>query len=401
MFGDMGNTLITLEANLERGRKPKMPWKEVTKMSSRREFVEHAKQETANISQLCRQFGISRKTGYKWLKRYKKQGKEGLLDQSRKPRRSPKKTSEEIEAAILKVRDEHDAWGGRKIKRFLEDKGHKQLPNPSTITVILQRNEKISEEESKKHKPYQRFEMEEPNQLWQMDYKGYFPLAKSGYCHPLTVLDDHSRFLLGLRACENEQSQTVQANLTNIFRHYGMPDRMLMDNGSPWGNSAESPYTILTVWLIRLGIKISHGRAYHPQTQGKDERLHRTLNDELLKVSAFYDLSDCQRQFDDWRDMYNFERPHEALGMNTPSSRYRASLRPFPEGLPPILYDCKDAIRKVDVAGRISFKNHVFRVGKAFRHNPIAVHPTDVDGVYDIIFCDQKVSQISLHNGKC
>jgi len=229
MFGDMGNTLITLEANLEIGRKPKMPWKEVTKMSSRREFVEQAKQETANISQLCIQFGISRKTGYKWLNRYKKQGKDGLIDQSRKPRHSPKRTSEEIEATILKVRDEHAAWGGRKIKRFLEDKGHTQLPSPSTITVILQRNERITEEESQKHKPYQRFEMEEPNRLWQMDYKGYFPLGKSGYCHPLTVLDDHSRFLLGLRACPNEKSRTVQAQLSNIFRLYGMPDRMLMD----------------------------------------------------------------------------------------------------------------------------------------------------------------------------
>jgi hypothetical protein len=138
----------------------------------------------------------------------------------------------------------------------------------------------------------------------------------------------------------------------------------------------------------------------HPQTQGKNEQLHRTLNYELLKVS-FFDLSDCKTQFDDWRYMYNFERPHEALGMNTPSSCYRPSLRTFPEGFPPIFYDSKYDISKVDTSGRISFKNCVFRVGKAFRHNLVAVHTTDVDGVYDIIFCDQKVSYINLHMGNC
>ena len=167
----------------------------------------------------------------------------------------------------------------RKIKAYLERKEGSRMPSASTITAILKRNEQIDPAESSKHRPFQRFEMEQPNQLWQMDFKGYFALEEGGYCHPLTVLDDHSRFLLGLRACPNEAMVTVKAQLSEIFRSYGLPDRMLMDNGSPWGDDADTHHTIFTAWLIRLGVQVSHGRPYHPQTQGKDERLHRTLQD--------------------------------------------------------------------------------------------------------------------------
>ncbi len=143
---------------------------------------------------------------------------------------------------VVQVRKEHPAWGKRKIKSYLERRGHSQLPTSSTITEILRRNDQIDAEEARKHRPFQRFEMEQPNQLWQMDFKGYFALESGGYCHPLTVLDDHSRFLLGLKACRpNQTGQTVQEQLSGIFRCYGLPERMLMDNGSPWGNDADSP----------------------------------------------------------------------------------------------------------------------------------------------------------------
>jgi transposase InsO family protein len=307
----------------------------------------------------------------------------------------------ELEIAVVEVREQHPAWGGRKIKAHLKRKGHSQLPSASTITEILRRNNKIDAEEALKHKPYQRFEMEQPNQLWQMDFKGYFALEEGGYCHPLTVLDDHSRFLLGLKACPNETSQTVQEQLSGIFRCYGLPERMLMDNGSPWGDDVDSPNTILTAWLIRLGVQISHGHPYHPQTQGKDERLHRTLIDELLSRYTLTSLPHCQVHFDQWRDVYNYERPHEALDMQSPISRYQPSSRPFPEVLPPILYDTGDIIRKVDDSGKISFRNRSFRVGKAFRYNPVALRPSQRDGDYDVIYCYQKVAQISLREDNC
>jgi transposase InsO family protein len=302
---------------------------------------------------------------------------------------------------VVGVRRKHPAWGGRKIKAYLERNGHRLLPSPSTITEILRRNEQIDAEEARKHRPFQRFEMEQPNQLWQMDFKGYFALEEGGYCHPLTVLDDHSRFLLGLRACPNQTRQTVQEQLSGVFRCYGLPERMLMDNGSPWGDDADSPHTILTAWLIRLGVQISHGHPFHPQTQGKDERLHRTLQDELLSRHTLPNLTLCQVHFDRWRDEYNYERPHEALEMQSPSSRYQLSPRPFPEILPPILYDVGDIVRKVDEGGKISFRNRSFRVGKAFRYNPVALRPTWIDGNYDVFFCQLKVAQISLREDNC
>jgi transposase InsO family protein len=378
-----------------------MPWKETTTMSLRTEFILLAELEGANFSQLCRRFGISRKTGYKWRKRYREGGESGLADRSRRPHHSPRRSPAETEAAVVGVRREHPAWGGRKIKAYLKRKGQAQLPSPSTITEILRRNDQIDAEEAAKHRPFQRFEMEQPNQLWQMDFKGYFALEEGGYCHPLTVLDDHSRFLVGLKACPNEARQTVQAQLCDIFRCYGLPERMLMDNGSPWGDDAENPHTILTAWLLRLGVQISHGHPYHPQTQGKDERLHRTLQDELLSRYSLTNLPTCQVHFDRWRDVYNFERPHEALQMQSPYCRYQPSPRPFPEVLPPILYDTRDIVRKVDQAGKISFRNRSFRVGKAFRYNPVALRPTLMDGNYDIYFCHQKVAQISLREDNC
>ncbi len=375
-----------------------MPWKEVSTMCLRLEFVRLALYEDANMSELCQRFGISRKTGYKWLDRYQQQGKEALMDQSRRPHISPNRTPVEIEELVLQVRDRHPVWGGRKINSLLLRGGHTDIPHASTITGILHRNGRMDADESVKHQAYQRFEREHPNELWQMDFKGHFAMTEGGRCHPLTVLDDCSRFLLGLRACANETHETVTEQLTSIFRLYGIPDRMLMDNGSPWGSDGNNPYTRLTVWLIRLGINISHCRPYHPQTQGKDERLHRTLNAELISRRRFQDLWHCQPEFDDWRDTYNHVRPHQALDMCVPGERYQPSSRSFPETLSPILYDTGDIVRKVDVCGRISFHNRKFRVGKAFHKQPVALRPTDKDGVFQVFFCHKPVAHISFHD---
>ena len=373
-----------------------MPWKEETAMSLRGEFVEQARQEGANVSELCRGFGISRTTGYKWLRRYSQEGRAGLSDRSRRPKSSPRRTCAALEADVLQVRGEHPTWGGRKIKAHLERKGHHDLPAPSTIGAILKRRELVEPEESRKHKPYERFEREKPNELWQMDFKGHFALAGGGRCHPLTVLDDHSRFLLGLQACADETRETVQEQLAAIFRLYGLPEVMLMDNGSPWGDRAEQPFTVLVAWLMRLGIRVTHGRPYHPQTQGKDERLHRTLNEELLQRRVLHDLEESQRAFDAWRLMYNTERPHEALGLAVPAERYTPSPRAFPEALPPIVYDSGSIVRRVDEKGRISFHNRPFRVGRAFAHQPVALAPDDQDGDFVVSFCRQHIARISL-----
>ena len=376
-----------------------MPWKECSAVSCREEFVRLAQVEWAKMSELCRRFGVSRKTGYKWLGRYASTGASGLLDRSRRPRGSPARTSEAMEERVLAVRTQHPAWGGRKIRRVLLNAGHEGVPSASTITAILHRHGLIDEAASHKHKAWIRFEHPHPNDLWQMDFKGHFAMD-CDRCHPLTVLDDHSRYCVGLQACGNERTATVRERLTGVFRRYGLPRRMLMDNGSPWGSDADHPWTPLTVWLLRLGVGVSHGRPYHPQTQGKEERFHRTLKAEVLSGRTFENLPACQSAFDDWRETYNVRRPHEALELSTPITRYAVSPRSFPEALPAIEYGPGDTVRRVYDGGQITLKNREYRVGKAFRGCPVALRPTLCDGVLDVYFCTERIGWINERTGQ-
>lgn len=362
-----------------------MPWLECSPVSQREEFVALSQAQAVSMAELCRRFGVSRRTGYKWLDRFRAAGPAGLRDRSRRPQDSPRRSPPAVEEAVLAVRQAHPAWGGRKIRRVLHLPDAVAVPAASTITMILRRHGQIDEAVSRQHQPWQRFEHPQPNDLWQMDFKGHFATSQ-GRCHPLTVLDDHSRFCVGLQACPNERGPTVQQELTAIFRRYGLPRRMLMDNGAPWGNDAEHPWTPLTVWLLTLGIEVRHGRPYHPQTQGKEERFHRTLNVEVLDRQRFDDLDDCQRRFNTWRHTYNHERPHEALGLQPPAHRYVPSRWSFPESPPPLEYDAGDAVRKVQDGGRLHFGRQTFRVGQAFRGQPVAVRPTTTDGLYHVYF---------------
>ena len=299
-----------------------------------------------------------------------------------------------MERAVLAVRDKHTKWSGRKIRRRLQDLGKIGVPAPSTIVGILRRHGRLHEAEGSKHRPFQRFEHPHPNDLWQMDFKGHFGLGDGGRCHPLTVLDDHSRYVVGLRACANEQGQTVRAELIMIFRRYGLPLAMLMDNGSPWGTQDRGCYTQFSVWLMRLGIRVTHGRPYHPQTQGKDERFHRTLNEELLQLNIFSSYRGAQLSFDDFRFSYNHERPHEALKLAVPATRYASSGRDYPEQLSAIEYPDSMAVRKVCAGGWISYGGREYRFSKAFEGYPIGLGHTNVDGVLDVYFCRHRVGQI-------
>lgn len=297
-----------------------MPWSEVSRMDSRAEFTNLALVEGANVSALCRRFGISRKCGYKWLERRARGA--GFADQSRRPHSSPARTDAAIETAVLALRHSHPTWGGRKLRRRLLDLGRKRVPAASTLSGILRRHGLIDPDEALGHRAFQRFEHPMPNDLWQMDYKGHFARGR-GRCHPLTVLDDHSRFSICLAACQNERTETVREQLTARFRRYGLPLRINVDNGSPWGEGAGYRFTPLTVWLALLGIAVSHSRPYHPQTNGKDERFHRTLNADVIQGKLFADLEQCQTAFDRWRTIYNTERPHEAIGLAVPARSCR------------------------------------------------------------------------------
>lgn len=373
-----------------------MPWLEVSVMELRAEFVMLARQEGANVSALCRRFGISRKTGYKWLSRAAGEPAE-LGDRPRRPRCSPRRTPPALERAVLAVRSEHPCWGGRKIARRLADLGKAQVPAPSTVTAILRRHG-VALGQAGTAQPFQRFERQRPNELWQMDFKGHFALA-SGRCHPLTVLDDCSRFNLCLAACSDEQGLTVQAHLRTAFRRYGLPQWIITDNGAPWGNGPDTPYTPLGVWLMRLGIGLSHSRPYHPQTLGKDERFHRTLKAELLSGPPFDSLQRCQQAFDRWRLVYNCQRPHQALDMDVPAARYQSSPRPFPQTLPPIEYAPDHHVRRVQQQGWISFKGNDFKLPKAFAGYPVAILPTSAEETWNVIFASQCFATINLREG--
>src|SRR5262245_15085501 len=260
-----------------------------------------AAQEGANVKELCRRFQVSRKTFYKWRQRAGSEGKGGLSNRSRRPHESPGRTNVAVEGRVLWIRQTYPSWGARKIQRILVDEKEPDIPASSTIHRILQRHGKVDGKESSKHQPWQRFEHEAPNDLWQMDFKGWFPTVDQQRCNPLTILDDHSRYVVCLQACRNQQTETVRAELTSTFRRYGLPERMTMDNGAPWGNDAEHRYTPLTAWLILLGIRISHSRPFHPQTQGKDERFHRTLDVDLLRWHRFSNIQQVQKRFDEYR----------------------------------------------------------------------------------------------------
>jgi transposase InsO family protein len=366
-------------------------------MSLKREFVLLATNSNhCKLSHLCTRFGISRKTGYKWIKRFVDHGEDGLTDRSRCPLNSPTKTSQQMEQAVLTVRQQHPAWGGRKIKRRLENMGYQAVPAASTITAILKRGDWITQEESGKHRPFVRFQRSAPNELWQMDFKGHLPCPE-GRCHPFTLLDDCSRYAIALKACEDQTTETVKGCLTGAFQYYGLPYQMLMDNGSPWGPDEQHIYTPLTVWLIRLDILVAHSRRYHPQTLGKDEPFHKTLKAELLGESIPWRRAESQRRFNQWRMVYNCERPHEALNMEVPASLYQISQRPFKEKLEEIQYAPDDIVRKVQAGGAISLNGGEYRIPKAFRGERVALRSRpQEDGVFDVFYAKQKIAHINL-----
>jgi transposase InsO family protein len=371
-----------------------MPFKESSIVSQREELCRLALLPGANVSELGRRFGVSRPTIYKWRDRYRAEGAAGLEDRPRRPRTSPSKTSPEVEALVLGLRKD-DPWGGRKLRRMLQDKGMNPVPSGSTITEILRRHGKLNGPRAGQPRDCVRFEHPEPNDLWQMDFKGHFALGE-GRCHPLTVLDDHSRFALAIGACGDEGTKTVARWLERLFEQYGLPERILTDNGPPWGTGGPERHTLLTVWLLDLEIRVSHGRPYHPQTQGKDERFHRTLKEELLSRESFADLEAAQARFDAWRDRYNHKRPHQALDYATPASRYRSSGRKMPTRIAPPDYEPQALVRKVDERGWILFKGRRIRCSKAFRGRAVALRATATDGVFDLCYRRHVLAQVDL-----
>jgi transposase InsO family protein len=376
-----------------------MPWREVSAMDQRREFVRLALQEGVNRRELCRRFGISPDVGYKWLARWQAGDRE-LANRSRRPIVTPRRSEAMTEERVLAVRDAHPAWGARKIAHCLKRDGV-TVPVPSTVHQILRRNGRVQPTESAPPNPGHRFEKEAPNLLWQMDFKGHMPLTNGMDCHPLTMVDDHSRYVVCLKACADERRLTVQDHLTATFRRYGLPDALYTDNGSPWGDTSGVRWTGLKVWLLKLGVRVVHARPRHPQARGKNERFHRTLKAEVFAMQRFRNLPDVQRAFDAWRSMYNLERPHQGLGMDVPASRYRPSSRAMPARLPKVEYDSGEIVRTVSSTRHyVAFKGRMWKVPQAFARERLAIRPLDRDGHYGIFFASWQVASIDLTAGQ-
>ncbi|MEW6236638.1 MAG: IS481 family transposase [Candidatus Omnitrophota bacterium] len=335
-----------------------MPWQVEDIMEKRIQFVAQSFQEGVNFSELCHRFGISRTTGYLWKDRFYEAGSFTQLNKkSRRPHNTPNRTPEVIEEKVVKC---WEKWGegAKKLRPKLVKQGV-DLPW-ITIHRILKQNKKIAAKE-RSAAAVKRFERERPNELWQMDFKGDYPLPK-GRCYPLSILDDRTRFLVGAHGLDRQTREEVQPCLIETFERYGLPEAILSDHGTPWWNVNNGHgLTKLSVFLIQQGIRLYHGRIGHPQTQGKVERFHRTLN-EAVRHRGLPDSLEAWRTFlREFRTMYNEERPHEALGMVTPAERYTPSPRPYHPHPPEWEYPPGAPVTRITPSGWLTYKGcHAF-----------------------------------------
>ena len=350
-----------------------MPWLETHVLDQRIQFVVAARRPGADISALCRVFGISRKTGYKWLQRERDaHSVAALADRSRRPHRSPSRTSGQLTARVIAARQQY-GWAGEKIAWLLEQEGLRI--SPRTVDRIIQR-EGLTRRDAAHAAAPGRFERAAPNELWQMDAKGAYPVAPSGRCHPLSVLDDHSRFAVGLFALPSLATHPVQQALVQCFDRYGVPAAMLMDHGTPWWASASREgLTALSVFLLKQGIRLIFAAVRHPQTQGKVERFHRTLGERVRWHGLPTTLREFEARFAAFQREYNEVRPHEALGMRPPASRFVASPRPYIPQPRAWEYPADWTLRRVADAGTIRIANRIYFVSEALRGETVGCIP--------------------------
>lgn len=346
-----------------------MPWKVRTPMGVRKEFIERLLQGE-KMSELCHQYGISRKTGYKFKERYLTEGASGLADRSRAPRQPGTKTPEDIEKKICAVKRHHPSWGAKKLKVRLDSRyPGVYIPSVHTIHRILDRNNLVTRRLRKQRIwpfPDGLTESHKPNDVWCADFKGHFRLGDGAWCYPLTISDHYSRFLICCEGLDCISSLETQKLFEQIFRRYGLPRIIRTDNGAPFASLSVSGLSKLSVWWLRLGIQVERIAPGHPEQNGRHERMHLTLKRETTRPAA-YNILQQQERFDRFREEYNTSRPHEALKMGYPSNFYTVSERPYPERLEDLKYPLHDRIAVVSSGGQICALGHrsIF-IGKPF-----------------------------------
>lgn len=338
-----------------------MPWRASSVSELRRLFVQQVAELGRPLAAVCREHGISRKTGYKWLVRYRLAPEASLADQSRRPRASPRRTVDALERQVLDVRQEF-GWGARKIRAYLMAR-NVALPSIATVNAILRRHGQIAAPPEPQDADWQRFVRSQPNELWQCDHKGPIEVGRQKV-YPLSVLDDHSRFLLAFDPCLDLTMKTAFGVLWNAFGEFGLPEAILCDNAFGTNFTVPKTPSWFDARLIRLGVRPLHGKPYHPQTQGKIERFHGTLERELWPRVRRDELTHFAEDSRRWRtEVYNLARPHESLQDRPPAAVYRPSLRPRPDKVPDVEYPADAVLRKVTPRGEVYWNGYRIMAG--------------------------------------
>lgn len=366
-----------------------MPWKEVKPMDQKVLFIADYLREISSMTELCADYGISRKTGYKWIRRYQQQGMDGLHEQSRSPATYPTQTPYRIQQAIIELRQQFQTRPGAKKLRVLLAQRYPDevIPSKSTIYNILHRAHLV---DGRRHKrrvtPYpQPFApVRQINELWSVDYKGQFKLHNGQWCYPLTVMDHQSRYLCGCDALKGPRLKDTRAAFIRLFRQYGLPERIRSDNGVPFASTARGGLSQLSLWWIRLGILPERIEPGKPQQNGRHERMHRTLKQAATRPPSA-NMKAQQQRFDSFRTEYNEQRPHEALGQQMPASHYTPSQRPYPEHLPELHYPEYFEVRKVSSNGVVYWHNKLVYVSHLLKGEQVGLEEIN-DGLWQVYF---------------
>lgn len=378
-----------------------MPWTETSSVNERMKFIEAWRSGTWEMTELCRHFNVSRKTGYKWRARFEEQGPAGLADRSRAPRSCPHQTSPAVRELILATKRKYPSWGARKVLAHLSTRTDRRLPVESTVNELFDREglvRKRRKRQSVVHRGKPLVEAETPNEVWTADFKGQFRLGNGRYCYPLTVGDLASRYVL---ACQGQETVSVDETLPNfkrLFLEHGVPRVIVTDNGVPF--CAPSSYlglTRLNTWWIALGIEHVRTQPGCPQQNGVHERMHKTLKEEATRPAS-NSFRAQQRRFNEWRRIYNEERPHESLDYSVPAMHYRESAKPYPRRVKPPEYEEHFTVRQVASPGFFRFKNIAYHLSQHLAGQHVGLEPID-DGVWSIWFYNKLLARLDERDG--
>jgi len=373
-----------------------MPWRELKPMDQKTQFIADYLRQTLDTTELCQLYGISRKTGYKWIERYLENGPQGLEERSRRPGTCPNQTPDAIVEALIAVRQHHPSWGAKKLLPFVE-KRHPDwdLPSRSTVCDILKRRGLIPRQRRRRvigHPGKPSSLMLAPNAIWCADFKGQFKTGDGLYCYPLTVTDGYSRYLLGCQGLSSTRMIEAKPVFTRLFKEFGLPERIRSDNGVPFATNTLARLSALSAWWVRLGILPDLIEPGKPQQNGRHERMHRTLKAETTRPPAANRRAQ-QRKFNRFQKEFNDERPHEALDMATPASLYVPSSREMPNRLPPLEYPDRFEVRYVSYNGGIRWNKGWVNVSITCAGEYVGLEEID-DGVWNVYFGPLKLGRL-------